>query len=119
MIVERSTRFLGINFRRQEIVGTDEAIYEEEFFRFNRHTRQVLGILGISTPRYMITITDRETFVTKDRYNPRTGESKDVKRRDISHDRHTGEARSFEFFHQGIIAPKPRFKSVDSTPITL
>lgn len=119
MIVERSTRFLGINFRRHEVVGTDEQVYEEEFFRFNRHTRQVLGILGISTPRYFIAITDRETIVTKDRYNPKTGESSDTKRRDISHDRHTGKPQSFEFFHRGRIAPKPRFKSVDAATVTM
>ncbi len=119
MIIERSTRFFGINFHRHEVVGTDDEQYEEEFFRFNRHTRRVLGILGISTPRYLISISDRKAIVSKDRYNPHTGESTDVKQRDISHDKTTGEPRSFEFFHQGRIAPKPCFKSIDSTSVTI
>lgn len=114
MIIERSIRFFGINFKTRPVEGTDAHPYEEVFYRLRPTTRKLLGIIGASTPRYLITITDREVFVTKDLHNPRTGESRDVKQRDISHDRLTGESRSFEFFHRGRIAPKTRFRSTAS-----
>lgn len=111
MIVERSTRFLGINFHPRQVVGTDDELYEEEFFRFNRHTRRLLGLFGISTPRYVMSITDRQATVVKEQYNQKTGASDNKKERDISHDKVTGEPRTFEFFIREELPPNRVLKA--------